>query len=147
MKRKKIVLIQGTWDIVHWGHCKIFELCKTFGDTLIVALNTDKLVRSYKHREPVLPYYQKKFLIENLKWVDLVVPAPHFSPLELLKEYKVDVYCCGEEWRNTKSDEIDYMKVKGGEVRFIPSPIHKDVVRTSDIKKILLEEAKKGDMG
>ena len=148
MKNKhKIVLIQGTFDIVHWGHCKVFELCKTFGDTLIVALNTNKLVRSYKHREPIMPYVHKKFLLENLKWIDLVIPAPHFSPLELLKKYNVDVFCIGEEWRNTKSAEIEYIKSKGGEVRFIPSPIVRGVIRTSDIKRTLLKEAQEGDMG
>lgn len=142
MKKKKIVLFQGTFDILNWGHVKAFEMCKSYGDYLIVALNTDKLVRSYKHREPVLPYYQKKFIIESIKYVDLVVPAPHFSPLELLKKYDVDVYCIGDEWEATKNEEIKWIKSKGGEIRIIPE--FKGVIHTSTIKQILLKEALDG---
>ena len=135
----KIVLFQGTFDILNWGHVKAFEMCRAYGTHLIVALNTDKLVRSYKHREPVLPYYQKKFIIESIKFVDEVVPAPHFSPLELLKKYNVDVYCIGSEWVNTKTTEIAWIKAKGGEIRVIPE--FEGVIHTSQIKKILLAEA------
>lgn len=138
-KNEKVVFVQGTFDIIHWGHCKVFEMCKGFGGKLIVGLNTDKLVRSYKHREPVLPYYQKKFIIENLKWVDLVVPAPHFSPLALLKKYDVDVYCIGSEWVESKKGEIEWIKSKRGEIRIIPE--FRGVIHTSQIKETLLKEA------
>jgi cytidyltransferase-like protein len=141
----KVVLFQGTFDILNWGHVKAFEMCKSYGDRLIVALNSDKLVRSYKHREPVLPYYQKKFIIESIKFVDQVVPATHFSPLELLKKFKVDVYCIGSEWIESKTEEIKWIKSQGGEIRIIPE--FNGVIHTSEIKKILLEEARNQEKG
>jgi cytidyltransferase-like protein len=140
----KVVLFQGTFDIINWGHIKAFEMCKGFGTRLIVALNTDKLVKSYKHRDPVLPYYQKKFIIESCRYVDEVVPAPHFSPIELLKKYDVDVYCIGSEWIESKSEEIKWIKAKNGEIRIIPE--FKGVIHTSTIKKTLLDEAQNGIM-
>lgn len=136
----KIILVQGTYDIINWGHIKSFKLAKTFGDYLIVALNTNELVKKFKKRDPVLPWYQKKFIIESCKYVDKVVMAQDFSPLALLKKYNVDVYCLTKEWEKTKQVEIAYMKARGGEVKFLPR--FKGVVSTSAIKEILLREVK-----
>jgi glycerol-3-phosphate cytidylyltransferase-like family protein len=145
-KKKKIILIQGAYDIMNWGHDKSFELIKkTYpGCYLIVALNSNKLIKKYKKRDAVLPWYQKKFMLECKRYVDKVVKATEFSPLELLKKYNVDVYVFTKEWENTKKKEIAYMKKKGGEV-FI-SPRFKGVVATSDIKRTLLKEAQDGFM-
>ena len=137
---KKIVAVQGAYDLLNWGHCKSLKLAKSFGDYLIVFLNTDELLRKYKKRNAVLPFYQKKFILESIKYVDKVVAAPNFSPLSLLKRYKVDVYCLTKEWESSKTEEIDYIKSTGGKIKFLPR--FKGVVCTSDIKKILLEEAK-----
>lgn len=145
MKKKKVVLLQGTFDLINWGHIKAFELAKSYGDYLIIALNTNKLVKVFKQREPVLPWYQKAFIIKSCKFVDKVIPAPNFSPIELLKKYDVDVYCITEEWESTKKVEIKFMNSKpNGEVKFLPR--FKGVVCTSDIKKKLLKEAKDGYM-
>lgn len=138
----KTVYFGGTFDILNWGHCKAFEMCKRYGDYLIVGLNTDKLVRSYKQREPVLPYVQKKFILESIKYVDNVIPVHHFSPMNILKEITPDVFCVGNEWVGVHKKEISFVRDYGGEIRFIPD--FKGVVHTSAIKKILLEEALKG---
>ena len=143
--KKKIVFVQGAYDILNWGHVKAFERAKSYGDFLIVALNSDELLREYKKREPVIPFYQKKFILESIKYVDKVVKAENFSPLELLKKYDVDVYCLTREWESTKAIEIAFIKSKGGSIKWLPR--FKGVVCTSDIKKKLLEEAmdQKGD--
>lgn len=138
MKNKRIVFIQGAFDIINWGHVKAFERAKKLGDYLIVGLNSDKLVKDYKNRASVLPYYQKKKIIESLRFVDKVVPCNDFSPLKELKKYKVDVYVLTKEWESTKEKEISYMKKKGGKVSF--SPRFKGVISTSQIKQILHQE-------
>lgn len=137
------VLLQGTFDIINWGHVKAFQLAKSQGDYLIVALNSNELVRSFKGREPVLPWEQKRFIIESFRFVDEVVRANEFSPLELLKKHDVDVYVLTREWEHTKSAEIAHMKEKGGSVVF--SPRFKGVVPTSEIKRRLLNEAKEDE--
>lgn len=136
---KKIVLIQGAFDIINYGHIRAFARAKSEGDYLIVALNTDKLLRAYKGRVPVLPYWQKKIIIEAIKYVDLVVAAKNFSPLKLLKKHKVNVYCFTKEWKHTKTEEIAYMKATGG--RCVIMPRYKGAIPTSKIKEILLKEA------
>lgn len=141
-KKRKVVLLQGAFDIINWGHVKAFERAKAQGDYLIIALNSNELIRKYKGRNAVLPWYQKKFIIESCVFVDKVVKATEFSPLSLLKKYKVDVLVLTREWTRTKGREIAYMKKKGGRISW--SPRFKGVIATSKIKEILLEEARTG---
>ena len=137
MKRRQVVLIQGAFDILNCGHVRAFRYAKQQGDYLIVALNSDELIRDYKKREPVVPWRQKREIIEACRHVDQVVKATSFSPLALLRRHHVDVYVISREWLSTKAEEIAYMQAKGGRVcisrRFRG-------VSTTNIKARLLEE-------
>jgi glycerol-3-phosphate cytidylyltransferase len=135
--RPRIVLLQGAFDILNYGHIRAFKFARAQGDYLIVALNTNELVRDYKGREAVVPWSQKRRIIEACRYVDRVVPAREFSPLKLLKRYRVDVYVLSREWEHTKAAEIAFMKQKGGRVCFsrrFPG------VSTTAIKATLLKE-------
>jgi bifunctional ADP-heptose synthase (sugar kinase/adenylyltransferase) len=41
-KKGKIVLTQGVFDLIHEGHAKYLEIAKSYGDYLIVGLDSDK---------------------------------------------------------------------------------------------------------
>lgn len=131
------MLLQGAFDILNYGHIRAFKFAKSQGDYLIVALNTNELIRDYKGREPVMPWSHKRSMIEACRYVDRVVPAREFSPLKLLKRYRVDVYVLSYEWEYTKAAEIAYMKQKGGRVCFSR---RFEGVSTSAIKATLLKE-------
>jgi glycerol-3-phosphate cytidylyltransferase len=131
------VLLQGAFDILNYGHIRAFKFARAQGDYLIVALNTNELIRDYKGREPVMLWSQKRRIIEACRYVDKVVPARKFSPLELLKRYRVDVYVLSREWEHTKTAEIAFMKQKGGRVCFSR---RFNGVSTSAIKATLLKE-------
>lgn len=139
MADKKIVYLGGAWEIVHAGHIETMKSAKSFGNYLIIGLNTNELVREYKHRECIFSYDQKKILLESIKYVDEVVPVETFSPIDILKKYNVNVYCLGDEWQSSKEEEINYMKSVGGEVRFLPRA--GGGISTSEIKRRLLVEA------
>lgn len=133
----KTVLIQGSFDILHVGHARVFEFAKAQGDFLIVALNTDSLLKSYKNRDAVMPWADKKELIKAFRAVDLVVEAPDYSPMDLLRRHGVDVYIIADEHEHTKKKEIAYMEAKGGSVVIAP---RFSKYGTRDIKGRLLME-------
>ncbi len=137
----KRVFVQGAFEIINAGHIKVFEFCKEQGDFLIVGLNTNELLRQYKKREPVFPFEEKKILIEAIRYVDLVVPAPEFSPMNLLKALDIDIYCYAEEWAETKVEEIAYMKSIGKRSAWISDF---GLTRTSQVKERLLAERMAG---
>jgi glycerol-3-phosphate dehydrogenase (NAD(P)+) len=139
----RVVLLQGAFEILNAGHCQVLCDCAMQGDYLIVALNSNELLREYKGREAVLPWEEKKTILESVRFVDKVVKAESFSPLELLKEYNVDVYCLSREWKSTKTIEIAYMLGRGKKVFWTTDY---QIVRTSEIKRRLLAEAQQGDL-
>jgi len=114
------VLIQGTFDMLHWEHLETFRKAKAFGDLLIVAVNTDQCSESYKGKPPVWPYQYRSDMVGAFSCVDRVVPCESFSPLELLRAHAVDVYVICEEWLDTKADEIAFMEATGGRVETLP---------------------------
>ena len=48
MSQSKTVYIAGCWDLCHHGHINILKKAKEFGDFLIVGVNSDSFVMSYK---------------------------------------------------------------------------------------------------
>ena len=138
--KKKVVFIQGSFDPLNWGHIKAFELAKSYGNFLIVGLNSDELIEWYKRRSPILPFYQRKEIIEAIKYVDMVITASEPAPINYLKKYKVDVYVLTKEWEEANKLSIKYMEKKG---KVVFSPRFNGVVCSTDIRRKLFEEFNK----
>ena len=77
-KGLKVVLTSGTWDLFHVGHAEYLERSKSYGDLLIVGVDSDKKVRLRKgpHR-PVVPQLERINILCHLRHVDVVVLKPH----------------------------------------------------------------------
>lgn len=74
-----------TCDILHIGHIRWLQKAAALGIYLIVGLRTDDFVAQDKDQPPVIPYEQRKELIESIRCVDYVEPfsAPDdFSAVE-----------------------------------------------------------------
>ena len=110
---------------------------KTKCDYLIVALNTDELHRTYKdNRGPIIPFEQRKIILEGIKYVDMVISINTFSPMRELKERKVNVYFITKEWLKTKESELEYMSKDGRKVVFSPRfNEEKGFMCSTDIRK------------
>ena len=52
MRKKKIVYVGLSADILHEGHINILKNAKSMCDKLIVGITTDDLMLSYKKRKP-----------------------------------------------------------------------------------------------
>lgn len=91
------IYISGVWDLLHVGHLNILERAKNLGGTLIVGVNTDELVQSYK-RKPVISYEERKRIVNALKCVDKTIPHPALNEVEMLDKYNIDVVVVSSEW-------------------------------------------------
>lgn len=77
----KIVLTQGTYDMVHIGHARYLETAKGHGDILIVGIDSDKKVRERKGPErPVVPENERLEMVTHLRPVDVVFLKKHSDP-------------------------------------------------------------------
>lgn len=72
-KGKKIVLTQGVWDMIHEGHARYLEAAKSYGDVLVVGLDSDALTRLRKGpNRPIVPERERIQMLTHLRHVDIV---------------------------------------------------------------------------
>jgi D-beta-D-heptose 7-phosphate kinase/D-beta-D-heptose 1-phosphate adenosyltransferase len=96
---KRIVFTNGCFDILHVGHVKYLQEAKSFGDVLIVGLNSDASVKRLKGpTRPVNTAEDRAYLLAALEAVDFVVPFEEDTPYELIKMIAPDVLVKGGDY-------------------------------------------------
>jgi D-beta-D-heptose 7-phosphate kinase/D-beta-D-heptose 1-phosphate adenosyltransferase len=99
-QNKIIVFTNGVFDIIHPGHIKLLKMSKSFGDILIVALNSDNSVKKIKgSSRPIMPLEDRIEIISSIMYVDLVVSFEEDTPYEIIKFLKPDVLVKGGDYR------------------------------------------------
>lgn len=74
---KKIVLVGGCFDLLHFGHVSFLQKARTLGDHLVVALESDENVRRMKGASrPIHTQAQRKSMLEALSCVDEILLLP-----------------------------------------------------------------------
>ena len=98
-KKKKIVFTNGCFDILHIGHIKYLEKAKSFGDTLIIGLNSDDSIRRLKgENRPINIQNDRAYILGSLEVVDYLVIFDEDTPLELIKLIEPDVLVKGGDY-------------------------------------------------
>lgn len=102
MEKKKIIgYTTGVFDMFHIGHLNILKRAKEQCDYLIVGVSTDELCKSYKKKEPIIPYEERKTIIEAIKYVDKVVPQTDRNKFAAWERIKFDIMFVGDDWKNS----------------------------------------------
>ena len=63
----------GTFDMFHIGHLNLIKNAKRHCDYLIVGVNADDLVESYKHKRPIIPLEERAEIVRAIKYVDELI--------------------------------------------------------------------------
>jgi rfaE bifunctional protein nucleotidyltransferase chain/domain len=120
-QNKKIVFTNGCFDILHIGHTRYLHAARELGDHLIVAVNSDRSVRSIKGPgRPVLNQEERAEILAALESVDLVVIFDQDDPLKVIKYLVPDVLVKGGDWKEDDIIGADVVKKAGGKVLTIP---------------------------
>lgn len=98
----KIVLTQGSYDMVHIGHGRYLEEAKKRGDLLIVGVDSDKKIKSRKGPDrPVVPQHERLEMLTHLRSVDAVfLKELHHPKWALIKTVRPDVLIATKETYN-----------------------------------------------
>ncbi|WP_455756688.1 D-glycero-beta-D-manno-heptose-7-phosphate kinase [Sulfurimonas sp.] len=97
---KKVVFTNGCFDILHVGHVKYLQVAKSFGDVLIVGLNSDQSVSRLKGpTRPVNIAQDRAYILAALEAVDYVVPFEEDTPHDLIKMIKPDTLVKGGDYK------------------------------------------------
>ena len=99
-KERKIIFTNGCFDIIHIGHIKYLEKAKSFGDVLILGLNSDTSIRKLKgQNRPINIQNDRAYILAALEVVDYVVIFDEETPYELIKLIKPDVLVKGGDYK------------------------------------------------
>ena len=108
----KKVITYGTFDLLHYGHINLLQRAKAMGDYLIVALSTDEFNSVEKQKVTYFSFEERKRLLEAVRYVDLVIPEQNWEQkIPDVKEFKVDVFVMGDDWRGKFDFLKDYCEV------------------------------------
>lgn len=133
MKEYKVGYTQGVYDMFHVGHLNLINNAKKYCDYLIVAVNSDELVKNYKNKVPVISENDRRYIVENIKAVDKAVIAETLDKKEQLDKYKFDAIFIGDDWKGNSRWQKTQEELKefGVDVVFLP---HTDGVCSTELR-------------
>lgn len=115
---RSVVFTNGCFDLIHKGHLDYLKKSKSFGDVLIVAVNSDSSVRKVKGKgRPILPQKDRAEIIAALEPVDYVFIFNEDTPLRVINVLKPDILVKGADYRLSEIVGAREMKSWGGQVK------------------------------
>lgn len=119
-EKKTVVTTNGCFDILHVGHVRYLKKTKSYADVLIVALNSDKSIRSIKGPDrPINNEDDRAEILNSLYFVDYVILFDEDSPMNLLAKLKPDVHTKGADYTVETLPEAKVIMENGGRIEFI----------------------------
>jgi D-beta-D-heptose 7-phosphate kinase/D-beta-D-heptose 1-phosphate adenosyltransferase len=120
-KGKAVVFTNGCFDLLHRGHVHLLRQAKAAGDLLIVALNSDRSVKTIKGpARPILPEADRAELIGAMEMVDYIVIFDEPDPYRLIAAIQPTVLVKGGDWSETEIIGADLVARWGGRVTVVP---------------------------
>lgn len=125
MKKYKVGITFGVFDLLHIGHLNLLERCKSMCDKLIVAICDDNYVLNVKHKTPVYSEQDRVRILKALKVVDdvvLVNKEETSNKLLVFEKMNYDVLFSGDDWKGSeryKKTEEEFAKY-GISIEYFP---------------------------
>ena len=118
----KIGYTTGVFDMFHIGHLNILKRAKENCDYLIVGVSTDELVKSYKHKTPIIPFDERVAIVEAIRYVDKVVPQENRDKVAAQERLGFDIMFVGDDWKGSElfSRVETVFRERGVEVMYFP---------------------------
>ncbi|MDB4245902.1 D-glycero-beta-D-manno-heptose 1-phosphate adenylyltransferase, partial [Amylibacter sp.] len=114
---KKIIFTNGCFDILHTGHVHYLEVAKSYGDVLILGINSDRSVSALKGKgRPINNESDRASMLAALNVVDYVVIFDEDTPYNLIKHIKPHILVKGSDYVDkvvVGHDIVDELKLVG----------------------------------
>jgi len=100
------IITYGTFDVLHRGHINLLQRAKSLGDELYVGLSSDEF-NAGKKKTSVLPYDDRKCVLESLFFVDFVFKEEKWDQkIPDIVKYGIDIFVIGDDWEG----HFDFLK-------------------------------------
>ena len=136
----RIGYTQGVFDMFHVGHLNLLNNARAQCDQLIVGVNSDALVESYKHKVPVVRQEFRRMIVENIKAVEKAYIVDTLEKVKILEQIPFDVIFIGDDWKGSArwSETCRKLAERGVEVVFLPytQDVSSTLLRTKQEDKV-----------
>lgn len=120
---RRIVMTNGTFDLLHVGHLRSLTDARSRGDLLVVAVNSDASVRTYKGPNlPIQPEDERAEILAGLRCVDYVTIFDEPRVDGLLARLRPHVHAKGTEYTPETIPEAATVRSYGGEIAIVGDP-------------------------
>ncbi len=118
---ERVVFTNGCFDLLHVGHITVLEQAHTFGDRLIVAINSDASVSGIKGpARPIVGETDRARVLAALAAVDAVCVFSEPTPLGLILATRPDVLVKGGDYNIDTVVGANEVQSWGGQVKIVP---------------------------
>jgi D-beta-D-heptose 7-phosphate kinase/D-beta-D-heptose 1-phosphate adenosyltransferase len=118
---KIVVFTNGVFDLLHVGHVRYLAAARCLGDALVVAINSDRMVRELKSKgRPVINQSERAEILTALRQVDYVTIFDDVSPRSLITQLLPDVLVKGGDYELDEIHGREEVEAAGGKVISLP---------------------------
>ncbi len=122
-ENKKLVFVNGTFDLFHAGHAALLNEAARLGDFLLVFVNTDESIKALKGPErPILPLKFRQYLLASLASVDAVYPFSELRVTHHLEVIRPDVWAKASDYtmESIETNEKRVADLLGINIKILP---------------------------
>tara|TARA_B100000575_G_C22843289_1_gene494076 strand:+ start:229 stop:693 length:465 start_codon:yes stop_codon:yes gene_type:complete len=120
-KNLKLVFTNGCFDLLHKGHLDLLYKAASFGDKLLVGLNSDSSVKKIKgESRPIDKELIRAKKLLNLKYVNHVIIFEDLTPKKLIHLVNPDILVKGGDYIESEIVGAEHVISKGGNVKIVP---------------------------
>lgn len=89
----------GTFDLFHYGHVNFLRQCSILSEKIIVSLNTDEFIESYKGKSPIMNYRERELSLRGCKYVYDVIPNIGGADSKpAIMSVRPNIIAIGDDW-------------------------------------------------
>ena len=137
--KKRIVLANGCFDVIHAGHIRYLAGAKEVGDFLVVGVNSDEQVRLLKGpARPYMPETERAEIVAAFRFVDAVTIFREPTVEELIRAIQPDFHAKGTDYTVDTVPERNIVREYGGRVVIVGDP--KDHSTTDILSRVSGEQ-------
>ena len=122
VEKKRVVVTNGCFDILHRGHVEYLFKARAQGDAMIVALNSDASTRALKGpTRPVNDQDARALILSSLYFVDAVYIFDSPRCTNLFEAIKPDLYVKGADYNldTMNQEEKTALQSVGTDICFV----------------------------
>jgi len=117
--RQKVVLTNGCFDLLHFGHVSYLQQAAEEGDCLIVAVNSDESVRRLNKGpdRPICSQQHRANMLAALEVVDYVIVFDEDTPHAIIERLRPDLLVKGGTYAPDEIVGRELVEAYGGTVK------------------------------